>query len=452
MNKLKHFVFKYLLSSIAVIFLFFILNTALVYIASRILLLKTSDSITPVLNLTDEFTEDKKGSIHATQKAISTISDKASWAMILDDNGSVIWDYKLPDSFSKHYTASEVAQFSRWYLNDYPVIVESIRPGLLVVGYPVSHITKLNFSLDTELVQVVKRFGILILLVNIIIVVALSYLNMYKLQNEILPIIDGIETISHGKPVTLPEKGELAQVYQKLNRAGKYISQKETARTEWINGISHDIRTPLSLILGYASELEEDMSLPEHVRKQCHIIQNQGQTLRSLVSDLNLCSKLEHGIQPLKSTSILPLELVRQVISNFLNNDLDESYTLDMDIADDASTLLINGDESLLKRMLTNLIQNCITHNPHGCHITVHLNKIAERCEFIIEDDGVGIPDTQREQLNAGKFTLYSHDGNEEAPHGVGLHLVYQIVQAHGGKIVFEQNESRGLMVRIILR
>ena len=107
--------------------------------------------------------------------------------------------------------------------------------------------------------------------------------------------------------------------------------RKDKARAEWINGVSHDVRTPLSVILGYAGELSEDSRLSDEARKQADIIFRQAQKLKQLIADLNLTSKLEYAMQPLKLEKLDILELIRQVVIDFLNNGWDEKYKIEFE-------------------------------------------------------------------------------------------------------------------------
>src|SRR5699024_10229967 len=87
----------------------------------------------------------------------------------------------------------------------------------------------------------------------------------------------------------------------------------------WIAGISHDIRTPLSVILGYAGELQDDPALPPPEQEQAAVICRQGVRLRDLVSDLNLVSRLEYDMQPLECQWLRPAKLVRRAVTDFMN-------------------------------------------------------------------------------------------------------------------------------------
>ena len=118
----------------------------------------------------------------------------------------------------------------------------------------------------------------------------------------------------------------MANINEKLNLASEHIRKKEKTRAEWINGISHDVRTPLSLIMGYAGEIKDDIEVSAKTKKQADIIVGQAEKIKRLITDLNLVSKLESSMQPLRKESLDLLELGRQVISDFLNNGLDEKY------------------------------------------------------------------------------------------------------------------------------
>ncbi|MBN3585179.1 hypothetical protein JYB64_22585, partial [Algoriphagus aestuarii] len=138
------------------------------------------------------------------------------------------------------------------------------------------------------------------------------------------------------------------------------LKSRDEARSNWIAGISHDIRTPLSMILGHASDLEENSVIPEEQRRQAGIIRQQAEKLRSLVSDLNLVSMLEYEMQPLEKKPIRLSALARQVASEFLNEGLEEKYVLEIEALEE--TALVNGDERLLTRAIRNLIHNSIRH------------------------------------------------------------------------------------------
>ena len=118
------------------------------------------------------------------------------------------------------------------------------------------------------------------------------------------------------------------------------------------------------MILGYASEIEETSSLPETTRKQAEIIRKHSEKLKNLVENLNLTTKLEYSMQAMQKQTLVPVELARQAVSEVLNDGLSDKYELELSEDNPGKAITITGDQSLLNRMLCNLIRNCIVHNP----------------------------------------------------------------------------------------
>src|SRR5690606_5830590 len=128
---------------------------------------------------------------------------------------------------------------------------------------------------------------------NIALGLLLSLIIGARLIRSIRPITQGIESLAEDREVYIEPKGVLANLAQSVNRVSALLQQKsnslkarDEARSNWIAGISHDIRTPLSMVLGYASNLEENSELPIESRRQAGIIRQQAEKLRALVHDL----------------------------------------------------------------------------------------------------------------------------------------------------------------------
>lgn len=457
MNTINKLFRKYLWNSIVILLLFLMINLVGGIVFLTAMKTHTIDSDREVNEIAQGISQNDEGQISIEENARKLLSDKKSWAMILDGTGKVIWDYQMPRELPREYSVSDVAGFSRWYLEEYPVLVQKLSFGLLVVGYQPDDMlgismVKLYYVTDSGFLRVAAIGSALLIGMNIFVVILLFWHNTRRIEKEIVPIIHGIEEISKGKCVELPKEGELANINQELNLASQYMMKKDKARADWINGISHDVRTPLSLIMGYAGEMKEDYELDAKARKQARIILGQAEKIKRLITDLNLVSKLEHSMQPLRKEKIDLLELGRQVISDFLNNGLDEKYEIDYDISAVSKDILyMEGDKYLLRRMLENLIQNSISHNPDGCRITLSIKETKEKYILTVSDDGLGVMQEKLEQLNQGIIPDGDYMDNGEAAHGYGLKLVRQIVEAHHGEILFKEGSTKGFCAEISL-
>ena len=229
------------------------------------------------------------------------------------------------------------------------------------------------------------------------------------------------------------------------------LRKKETARANWIAGVSHDVRTPLSMIMGYAGQLENSKNLSEIERKKAAVIIRQSSRMKDLINDLNLASKLEYDMQPLTMKRENAISIVRQVIVEFMNTNIDDKFPIEWKTADTLSACYINADKDLLKRAISNLIQNSINHNENGCVIYASIDDDNNTCKICIEDNGKGASDEQIDRLNNAQHYMICDTNTTEQRHGLGLLIVKQIIKGHNGKILIDHSEYGGFKVVLII-
>ncbi|WP_312045626.1 sensor histidine kinase [Anaerotignum sp.] len=389
--------------------------------------------------------------------SVKLLKQNNGWAMLIDNTGHVAWDYMLPEELSKTYSLVDVAKFTRYYLKDYPVFVWQHDEGLVVVGYPKEGMTKYQHILPTSWVSSLPLRIISLLVGNIALALLFSLFIGSRLIRSIHPLTQGIQDLAEDKNIYVEPKGVLANLAQSVNRTSALLKQKndslqtrDEARSNWIAGISHDIRTPLSMVLGYASNMEENSDIPTEQRQQAGIVRQQAEKLSSLVSDLNLVSMLEYEMQPLNKKAIRLSVLARQIASEFLNGGLDERFILEVAILDENAQVM--GDEQLLTRAVTNLVQNSINHNPDGCLILLQTSFDADNntCSFIVDDKGKGIPQNELADLLELPYSSKRKRPRQNG-HGFGLPMVARIVKAHKGHFILSSDSSSGLKAEIVL-
>ena len=451
MNAVHRFFRRYILSTVGIVLLFLAVNIALFLAIILAGSMSGADTAFSVRDFSDHVVL-RDGKWVADDTALSMLQEQSAWAMLLNEDGDVVWQQDLPEKLPRSYTSTEVASFSRWYLEDYPVKIWTRADGnLMVVGYQPGTLVKYYFSLEWPYMGVLLGGIAAVFIINLLLIVFLILRNTRKVEKAMTPILQGIQNLSHGKAPHLEEQGELAEINAGLNRAADYMRKKDNTRAEWIRGVSHDIRTPLSMVLGYASELEDDRNLPSEARKQASIIRRESEKMKRLIDDLNLTTKLEYALQPVHFMDVDWVETSRQAVSEVLNSGLDSRYEIVFAEMQPGRSIHLLGDDSLLRRMLDNLIRNSITHNPQGCRISVSVGEENGRYLCVISDDGVGIALERLKALNRGDGIASTQGSDEKAEHGLGLKLVVQIVKAHRGTVSFSGNTPHGLEVRISL-
>lgn len=319
------------------------------------------------------------------------LSEENRWAMLLDQEGQVVWSFHKPADVPEQYTVADVAAFTRWYLGDYPVQSWVREDGLLVVGSPKGSIWKHDIAMTTQTLFQMPIWFLTIFLMALSSVLSLAWLAV-----------------------------------------GRWFRQeqqvRDAARSNWINGVSHDIRTPLSVVMGYAAQLEEAADLTLEYKQKAAAIRSQSQVIRDLVNDLNLTMRLDCEMQALRKEPLHPAAFLRQTAADFLNGGMAEGFAFEMDLPE-TPLPVIEADPFLLRRAVNNLLTNCVRHNARGCAIC--LGARAEGKELVLWVEGGSLTD----MVQADAARLLESDGG--AAHGTGLRLVAQIAAAHGGKAEF---------------
>lgn len=362
------------------------------------------------------------------------------WAMALDQEGAAVWKWRLPEEIPEQYSIQDAAVFSKWYLADYPVKVLVKDELLLVFGCSPDRITRHNLVVSTVLMEHALDDIKIIILVNLLVITAFILWFGYRFYHSMKPVAQGIEDLAAEREVCLKVKGPAGDLAGKLNEASgllhaqrQVIARRDLARTEWIAGVSHDIRTPLSMIVGHSDRLSKDESLSEENRMLADNIRRQGLIIRQLIADLNLTSKLAYQAQPLKKSRLCPAALARSCAADFYNEGLEEKqgaeYEFEIVMKEELEQVWIFADEGLLARAVRNLIGNSIRHNPEGCRITVTLAEQDGSIRFLVEDTGPGIPESVVQNMENGDSDI----------HIMGLRLTDQIARAHGGGLEFVQ-------------
>ncbi len=380
-----------------------------------------------------------------SEERLQELNHNQIWAMLLDASGRCIWEASLPEGIPTRYTIQDVAVFSKGYLQDYPVFVRSIDDGLLVLGYPKDSFMKLTGNyFPIRAIRLFPLFVVGILAIDIVLLFLVYYFSKRKISKNTEPIMASIKTLSTGKPVDLSIRGELSEIADSVNQASQVLSRQNQARANWISGVSHDIRTPLSMIMGYAQRIAGDYEASGNIQQEAEIIRAQSAKIKDLVQDLNLVSQLEYEMQPLHKEPVRLSKLLRSYAADLLNAGISKKHSVEVEISSEAETVVIECDARLISRAVGNLVQNSINHNPQGCDIFLSLDCSPENISITVADNGVGMPAEGLRELKEKPHYMESTDEQLDLRHGLGLLLVRQIMGAHGGTMEIKSAPQDG--------
>ncbi|MFD0704349.1 sensor histidine kinase [Alloscardovia venturai] len=384
--------------------LFVMLVNGLFLISAAYLGTVKADNTSKVEHIAHALTCNSSGTCNLSSPVREELRSSHNWAMFLDKNGHVIWSYRKPRNIPNTYSRADIASFTRWYLKDYPVDVWTSNGNLLVLGYPRDSLWKFLLVQDMRDMWFFPVGLLLNVAMLLIITYAITRFNAHE---------------------------------------------RSKARTEWIAAVSHDVRTPLQLILAYSDEISHNLDNDEETQSLAQQIVANTNHVALLISDLNMANRLEYASQSLtmKKQRIAPL--IRSTIAQIINEGIEEKYDIAVNISDETQKVEAKTDASLFSRMITNLVRNSIKHNPDGCTITISATitrsgflKHKKNLEIIVADSGSGYPQDILSSLRDVN-SQYSHSALKTLPeHGLGLVIVSRIAGAHHGFVEFRNSQT----------
>lgn len=232
--------------------------------------------------------------------------------------------------------------------------------------------------------------------------------------------------------------------------------QLELAKQEWIRGVSHDLKTPLSYVIGYSSLLAQpnyDWSEEEKGQFVQEILAK-GEYMKELIGDLNQSFRLENVEQevPLEPEVFPFHEFVQQVMADVASNPRAFDYSFDLSADSDTKNVLLKGDRKLLYRAFENLLMNAVLHNAEHTEIHVATSTEDEKQVCVtIMDNGAGIPEETLSRLQALQANAINRR-SAGSDHGMGLLIARRMIEAHEGTLTISSQAGKGTMLQILLK
>lgn len=421
-------------------------------------------SSTPI-QFTNDFSKEiifKDGKPELKDSGIENLKKNKLWIQIIDKNGEVSTSYDSPKEALTHYSPIEMIELYKnaGDIKECTVFVGCIESNgekwTYIIGFPVKIskvIMYLNYNNLSNLKWIVlSLFAVIMFL--ILILGAVYGIWMNHLSSN---IIESIKKLTSNSYIRMKENGIYEDVYKSINLLDNKLRENENerkrneiSRDEWISNISHDLKTPLSPIKGYAEILtdSEYNVTSEDIKKYGRIILKNVVYVEALVEDLKLTYKLKNDMLILKKEDGNIVSLLKEIIINILNNPEYKNRNITFNFNKDKVKL--SYDNILLQRALSNLIYNAVIHNSPDTIIKVFI-KEEDKIYINIEDNGNGIGEKDLKKLFERYYRGANTDANVQGS-GLGMAIAKQIIEVHDGTITVDSEINIGTRVNIELK
>ena len=228
--------------------------------------------------------------------------------------------------------------------------------------------------------------------------------------------------------------------------------ESETTRlqTEFVNNISHELKTPLTLIRLYGETLQRKENLPaEDKRKSYEIITKESERLSHLINNILDFSRIEMGRKEFNFIKGDLPEVVRNTLESYRYNLEKKGFAIKADIASDLPQM--NFDGEAIVSVLINLLSNAMKFSPKNKQVTVKLFQDDANAVLQVADRGIGISPGEIKNIFQRFYRAKNNITSETGGSGLGLTLVKYITEAHGGRIEVESEPGKGSVFSVIL-
>ena len=289
----------------------------------------------------------------------------------------------------------------------------------------------------------------------ILILLVLAFIGLWvyrithKVTNPIAEVSRAMRKIADGDYNVELETGETGREFIQLekdfNAMVTQLKNNEYLHKDFSSNISHEFKTPLAVIKGYADLLQSGNLTEEERILYSKQVADESKRLTSLTANLLKLSSLEYSETHMKRSSFMLDEQIRQAVLSLEPKWAAKNIRMDLEL----KKIEFTGEENLLNQVWMNLLDNAVKFTPECGKITIVALKSKDEITVTVEDDGIGMSE---ETLNHIFEQFYRGDTeNRYEGSGLGLSLVQRIVQLHGGNVIAESEPGSGSIFMVTL-
>lgn len=286
-------------------------------------------------------------------------------------------------------------------------------------------------------------FPIMLILISLIIVICvlISHFLTKQLMLPIKKMAENIDTV----PVEAVYK-ELSPFIERIREQHEDILAAAKNRQDFTANVSHELKTPLTAISGYAELIENGMVDEKSQIKFAGDIKKNADRLVTLINDIIRLSELDHSEAGVNFSWQDLYEVANERVELLQNTASKKDVTLMLE----GKETMVMSNRGMLVELLDNLIQNAIRYNVPGGKVLVEVNKEDNDAYLCVTDTGIGIPEADRDRVFERFYRVDKSRSRETGGTGLGLAIVKHIVELHDGKIELSSNVPKGTVMKVI--
>ena len=327
-----------------------------------------------------------------------------------------------------------------------PIFVDNMVVGYLFIESPPANRNSVEINFVNRLDSLMVPTAIGAVLLAFILGIILSR----TIARPIRELTNATREMAKGKlgqTVKVHSNDEIGELAEAFNKMSSDLARSTNLRKQMTADIAHELRTPLSLIIGHAEGVHDGVLEPS--RENFEIIREEAGRLEQLVNDLRTLSLADAGE--------LSVDLQPTDINAFLNDTrsrympLFEKSRVALNLELDSTPLQTNLDSNRFAQVVNNIMDNALRHTPEGGYVIVGAKRVNENVQISIQDSGEGVSPEEASHLFDRFYRTDESRTRDDGGSGLGLAIAKSIIELHKGKIWAESEKGKGLKILIEL-
>ena len=367
----------------------------------------------------------------------------------IDGDGHVLYDNKAAaEELENHLSRPEVELALKEGTGESVRTSGTLRTNTYYYAIKMADGTVLRVAVDanTAMDIFISALPITIVIVAVLIIICVILAN-YLTKRIIRPIQRLSDNLSNPLKIT-EDDGQYKELVPFMNTIRKQhenILAAAKMRQDFTAAVSHELKTPLTAISGYAELIENRMVTPEQEVKFAGEIRKNSHRLLILINDIIRLSELDN---PHEGMGMEPLDLYALAVEAAQNLSMNAQkrgihFTLS------GRECIIRGNREMLRELIENLCENAIRYNNEGGNVSLFVGMIQDKPTLVVEDNGIGIPKEHQERVFERFYRVDKSRSRETGGTGLGLAIVKHIVAIHDASIRLESEEGKGTKITV---
>lgn len=295
-------------------------------------------------------------------------------------------------------------------------------------------------SIGRIIISVIPIIALILLLI-LLVCIALSHM----LTTQLIKPIEAMARNITDKDFQAPYK-ELAPFSDIIRTQHMEILAAAKDRQDFTANVSHELKTPLTAISGYAELLAENMVAPEQKMHFYHEIQKCAARLLRLINDIIRLAALDRSERESLFNEVDLAEIVEESLNTLQLNAEQHKIKLNLQL----EKCIVHGNREMLKELVDNLVVNAIFYNSPGGYVLIKVGTDNGRQKLLVKDNGIGIPATEQGKIFQRFYRVDKSRSKATGGTGLGLAIVKHIVELHSAEIILDSTPGVGTSFTII--